>query len=61
MLLRPVDDPAELVPVVDVLEVHLLHRSARDDEAVVVLVTERIKCVVELHEVVLRDVRGLVR
>jgi hypothetical protein len=61
VLLRPVDDPAELVPVVNVLEVHLLHRRTRDDKTVVVLVGKRVKRVVELHEVVLRDVRGLMR
>lgn len=58
--LRPVHDTAELVPVVDVLELHLLHRGARDDEPVVVVVLEHIKSVVELHEMVRRDVRRLV-
>ena len=57
--LRPVDDPAELVPVVDVLELHLLDRRAGDDEAVVVVVLERVEGVVELDQVVGAHVRRL--
>ena len=57
--LRPVDDSAELVPVVDVLELHLLDRRAGDDEAVVVVVLERVEGVVELDQVVSAHVRRL--
>ena len=60
VLLGPFDDLAELLPVVHVLEGHLLHGRPGDDEAVVVLVAEAVEGVVELHQVVLRDVRGRV-
>ena len=59
MLLGPVHDAAELVPIVDALERHLLDGGARDDEAVIVVGLEVVERVVELHEVV-RRVRGLV-
>ena len=52
VLLRPVHDLAQLVPVVDLLERHLLHGRTRDDEAIVVVVLEVIERVVELHEVI---------
>jgi len=58
--LAPVHDLAELVPVVHVLKGHVLHGGAGDDEAVVILVLEGLEGVVELHQVVGRDVRGLV-
>ena len=60
MLLAPVHDLAELVPVVNVLVLQVLHGRAGDDEAVVVLVAEGVERVVELDEVVLGDVGGLV-
>jgi hypothetical protein len=61
VLLRPVDDAAQLVPVVDLQEVEVLHGCPGDDHAVVVLVLERVERVVELDQVVLTHVRGLVR
>ena len=60
VLLAPVDNATELVPVVDLLERHLLHGRAGDDEAVVVVGLELVKRLVELHEVVLGGVFGLV-
>ena len=60
VLLGPVDDLAELLPVVHVLKGHLLHGRTGDDEAVIVLVAEAVEGVVELHQMVLRDVRGRV-
>ena len=60
VLLAPVHDAAVLVPVVDLLEGQVLHRRARDDEAVVVAVGEGVEGLVELDQVVGRDVLGLV-
>ena len=60
MILGPVDDLAQLVPVVDLLERHLLDRRAGDDQAVVVVVPEVLERVVELDQVILGDVLRLV-
>ena len=57
----PIHDLAELGPVVDLLERHLLHRRARDDQAVVMDVADVVECAVERLQVAGAYVRGLVR
>ena len=57
----PVHDLAELGPVVDLLERHLLHRRARDDQAVVVDIADVVERAVERLQVAGAHVRGLVR
>ena len=57
----PIHDLAELGPVVDLLERHLLHRRARDDQAVVVDVADVVERAVERLQVAGTHVRGLVR
>ena len=56
----PVHDAAELVPVVDVLEIEQLHRRAGDDHAVVATILDLVECGVERLEVLLGDVFGRV-
>lgn len=58
--LAPVNDLAELVPVVDVLKRHVLHGGAGHNEAVIELVAEGVESVVELNQVVGAHVGGLV-
>ena len=60
MRLAPVNDLAELVPVVDVLKRHVLHGGAGHNEAVIELVAEGVESVVELNQVVGAHVGGLV-
>ena len=57
----PIHDLAELGPVVDLFERHLLHRRARDDQAVVVDVADVVERAVERLQVAGAHVRGLVR
>ena len=57
----PIHDLAELGPVVDLLERHLLHRRARDDQAVVVDIADVVERTVERLQVAGTHVRGLVR
>ena len=57
----PVHDLAELGPVVDLFERHLLHRRACDDQAVVVNVADVVERAVERLQVAGAHVRGLVR
>ena len=57
----PIHDLAEFGPVVDLLERHLLHRRARDDQAVVVDVADVVERTVERLQVAGAYVRGLVR
>ena len=57
----PIHDLAELGPVVDLLERHLLHRRARDDQAVIVDVADVVERAVERLQVAGAYVRGLVR
>ena len=56
----PLHDLDKLVPVVDVLEVHLLHGGTGNDERVVAAVAKRLEGVVELDEVVVGGVLALV-
>ena len=59
---RPLEDLAQLLPVIDLLEGQLLHWSAGDDHAVVGVVLDLVKGLVEGEHVlgggVLADVRG---
>ena len=57
----PIHDLAELGPVVDLLERHLFHRRARDDQAVVVDVADVVERAVERLQVAGAYVRGLMR
>ena len=57
----PIHDLAELGPVVDLLERHLLHRRARDNQAVVVDVADVVERAIERLQVAGAHVRGLVR
>ena len=59
VFLRPVDDLAELIPVVYLLEGQLFYGRTRDDHAVVVFALEAVEGVVELNKVVLGYVGGL--
>jgi len=56
--LRPINNFAELVPIIHGIELQVLHGRAGDDHAVVELVLELVERLVELDQVVLRDVRG---
>ena len=58
---RPVHYLAEFGPVVDLLERHLLHWRARDNQAVVVDVADVVERAVERLQVAGTHVRGLVR
>ena len=58
---RPVHDLAEFGPVVDLLERHLFHRRARDNQAVVVDVADVVERAVERLQMAGAYVRGLVR
>ena len=58
--LAPFHDLTELRPVVDLLEFHLLHRCARDDEPVEVAVLHLLEGLVEGEHVLLRGVFGRV-
>ena len=57
---RPIENPLELLPVIDLLERHMLHRGARHHKTVVIVVLQRVKRLVELHQVIGRHMRRLV-
>ena len=60
VLLRPLHDLLKLLPVGDLLELQVLDRRAGDDHAVEVLPLHVPEFHVELVDVALRGVRGLV-
>ena len=47
----PIEDLRHLAPIVHLLERHLLNRSARDDHAIVIVLLDRLKILVELLHV----------
>ena len=54
--LRPLHDPAQLRPVVDLFKRKVLHRRAGDDEAVKILVLHLVKRLVKRQHVLLRGI-----
>lgn len=59
MRFGPLENLAELRPVINIFELHFFYRSAGDDHAVVVLVADIVQGNVERLEVLARHVRGL--
>ena len=56
----PFHDLRQLVPVIHLLEVHFLDRSTGDDKTVIVIVLDFIKGGIELEQMILRRVGGLI-
>ena len=56
MVIRPVENIAQFIPVVYLFEVHLLNRSARYDHSVVIIVFHLIKVLIKLIEVTRRRI-----
>lgn len=53
---RPVHYPAELLPVIDLLEFHMFNGRSRDDKAVEVLILDIVKGLVELEQMFLGSI-----
>ena len=58
MVLGPIEDLAQLAPVIDLFVVEQLHGRAGDDHAVKALLTDLVKGTVELGQMLLRGVLG---